>query len=368
MVGSTTFCEPAMSVVVILDSTLEETQSPESPNYVGQDPKLVLARHYSRDLQTKLKLGYRDTVQFHKAFLPDDGAELQLGLLGMLSQAYSRHRKVAIAPHDIWFLLMTELAEVISENAEALRPIFTSGEGKTQIALAVSDPTDLTRNIDAFEAELRRLVPVDVSIFVPEFSTHTRESRVATMAAFMDGVKVYYDYMMFLCGIPAVKVLGTIQDWQMIMKSLVDIDILFTQHGVSVTQWFENVSGIILSIISTLAGNDRTEFWKNMFSQKNVGSGSQLSIDGWIVQLYRNRRPGIIDSFPQSWACVPFTNLHEPDVQYRSIHGAFVRQKDEDGFLTCQYADMTVVPIPAEVEEKNKLESPRLLGGKWVTT
>lgn len=355
-------------MIVVLNQDLAEV-APFRPTEAS------VADMYSRSVMEKLKLPWRSKVNFVREFEPGEG-QLQYGFLGMLSDAYSRHVKVAVAPHDIWFVVMTGLAEVIAENVSACRPLFTNQEGKTQIAIAVGDPTDLTGNIDAFEAELRKLVPLDIDMFVPDFSTHTKASRNATMAAFMDGVKVYYDYAMFLCGIPAVKVLGTLEDWKLFKQRLMEIDVMFASVGVSISQWFGRVSAIADNIIETLEGEDRTEWWTNIFSQRNQGSGGQKSINGWVVDLYRDGRPGLIESFGFTCAAVPFKNLHEPEVDYTSFHGQFIRQRDDEGFVSCGYADFTVTVEKPGTEQAREPEfeisvvkveaKSRVLDAKWT--
>lgn len=335
--------------VVVLDPTLEEVV----PNswYRQRQDELTFEGYYSPHTRTKLRTPYESNLNFIKKFDIPEGAEREVGLLGMASFGYSYHVPIAIAPHDIWFLMMTELAELIESNVEPLRPLFTNSPDKTEIAIGVGDPTDLTGNIDLFEAELRKLVPVDISTYVPEFSTHTRASRVATMAAFMDGMKVYYSYSMFCCGLPSVKIQGTIDDWQLLAQNLGIIGNQFQGCGVSVLEWFGRVQYIVSKIVTTLQGQPDIEWWKNIFSQRNIGSGGEKEINGWITHFYRNPNPRKLETFGTAWAAVPFKNLHEPDKKYTSIHGALLRTRDADGFLNTGYADFTVITEPKTAEQ-----------------
>jgi hypothetical protein len=172
----------------------------------------------------------------------------------------------------------------------------------------------------------------------------------------MDAVKVYYSYSMFLCGIPAIKVLGTVEDWELFASNLTEIEGKMFDCGVESDAWFRNIHAIVQNIVATLKGEDRINFWRGIFTSRNVGSGRQLSIDGWIIQLYRNKSPGLLESFSQGWAVVPFKDLDQPDVDFRSILGAFYRKTDPDGFISCHYGDMTIIVETSLEEAKSPFE------------
>ena len=319
-------------MIITLNSELTET----IPS------RVLTVDYFAENAKTQLALGYHSEVRVVKP-IEMAGAEYQTGFLGMIATAYSNHTPVAIAPHDIWFMLMTEVAKVIRDNVEASRSLFTISDSRIEIAVETTDPTDLTANLDKFEEKLRKLVPVDIDAFIPKFSTDTVASRLATMAAFMDGVQHYYEYMMFCCGIPAIKILGTIDDWQLAKARFSEIAAMFESVGVDISAWLARVDSCFDNILSSLNGEDRSDWWSQIFTQTKVGSGGQLKIDGWIVGLYYKQAPGLIETFGYSWATVPFKNLHEPDKDYRSIHGPFKKVRDSDGFVYCEYADATII-------------------------
>ncbi len=334
--------------VVVLNSDLTETPLTE-----WQKRDRTFEDYYGGAARRKLKADYRDKILVTKSFETPPGLEREVSFLGMLSDGYSRHIPVAIAPHDFWFILMTELAQVIEDNVEPLRPLFSRSKEKVDITINVADPTDLTGNMHLFEEELRKLVPVDVSVYVPEFSTHTAESRRATMGAFMDGMKVYYSYSMLACGLPAIKILGTVNDWKLFALNLGQIGEQFGRCNVAVNVWFDRVKVIVDNVIATLEGEDKTEWWKGIFTQRNVGSGGEQQVNGWFTGLYKAGKSEKLTNFGTAWAAVPFKNLHEPDVKYTSIHGVLLRERDADGFLNSRYNDFTIVHQPATEEEKN---------------
>lgn len=344
--------------VVVLNPDLTETPLTE-----WQKRPKTFEEYYEGSARKKLKVGhYRDKVNFTKTFEVPNGLEREISFLGMLSDGYSRHVPIAIAPHDFWFILMTELAQVIEDNVEPLRPLFSRSSEKVEIAINVADPTDLTGNMHLFEEELRKLVPVDVSVYVPEFSTHSAESRRATMGAFM----VYYSYSMLCCGLPSIKILGTVHDWKLFRLNLGQIGEQFGRCNVKVDAWFDRVKAIVDNVIATLEGEDKTEWWKGIFTQRNIGSGGEQQVNGWFTGLYKAGKSDKLDNFGTAWAAVPFKNLHEPNVKYTSIHGVLMRERDADGFLNARYNDFTVVHEPATEEEKNaplKFEVTRVTVG-----
>ena len=314
-------------MIIILNSDLEEYVPIQNHSFINDAAKQLSVNRLS----------------IHKPMNLGDST-YQRGFLDMISTAYSNHIPLSIAPHDIWYMLMTEMAKIIKSNTNACQSLFTrtTGSEKTNIIIN-TDNNDFVSNMDQFEEELIKLVPVDVSLFIPTFSTETKASRLATLAAFMDGVQNYYSYGIMLCGIPSVKIRGRIEDWQLARDRFKTIADMFANVKISMLKWYTRVDVILNNIISSLEGNDRIDWWQRIFTQTKIGSGGQLQIDGWIIDLYYDQKPGLIDTFGYSWVVVPFKNMSEPNIDYRSIHAPFLATRDADGFIQCDYTDTTVI-------------------------
>ena len=241
-------------------------------------------------------------------------AELHGSFLYTLSNAYSHHQSVSFAPHDLWYVLLTEIARMVEKTPEEFRSIYTKSPEKIEILVPTNDPTYLP--LDLIISELTRLVPVDISLFIPEFSTHTDNSRVACMAAFADAAKSFYSYMTFCCGIKSLEVRGTVNDWKMFKYNLGEIKKLFESAkparsiGTSIGTWLTKVEDRIQNIIDSLNGGD-TEFYRDIFSTTRVGSGGELNVNGWFgSEFFRESGSNPkITNYPNTWSLVPFKNV-----------------------------------------------------------
>lgn len=260
------------------------------------------------------------------------------GFLGHLSHAYAHHRPIEIAPHDLWLIVLTELANAIKLEPVRCRSLFTRSDEKTTIIIPVNDPASI--NLDYLVEQLRGLVPVAVDKFVPTLSTLDDMARVTMYAAFADGVQHYYSYMTQLCGIPKIRLLGTQEDWKRLILSASFIKGFF--DGVEYTevvQYMARVEEIFEQIYESYDRCDMEDFWRDIYTQKNVGSGQQLDINGWIKDLYFGERGLRLENFLTSVAVVPYKNL-DTGQEYKGVYGGFRRLVTADRFIKTGYAQI----------------------------
>lgn len=260
------------------------------------------------------------------------------GYLDLLSKAYSKHLPIAIAPHDIWYIILSNIASVVRDNIDLCRSLFTKSDTKEKLYILTDDVTKIS--MDKLFKELTKVVPADIKMFFPELSTHSPQSKIACMAAFADAVSNYYDYMTFLCGIPSISVKGLVEDWHKLITSTTAIAASFKEVGVNLDSWLlDRVLPILQEILKTVNGNVDEDFWKNIFTQQNFGSGGQLTINGWFKTLTFKDTESRLDNQPNTISLVPYKNV-ETQRSFVGIHGCFFAVKDQDGFLTAKYGEI----------------------------
>lgn len=266
----------------------------------------------------------------------------QRGLMDIASRAYSRHYGLEIGPHNIWYVVLTQLAEQINANAEACRHLFTASAEKQTILVEQDHPTDI--NVLALIEKVKASVPMDTTLLLPELSTHTVESQIACAAALADALRQYYDYGMFCCGIPRIRLTGTAEDWQLLHTN---VSVLNSTFGAiprmrKTATYLERVNEVLANIISSFYTNDQNvEFWTNIFTQKNVGSGGDLLVNGWLTDLYVNGKPGdMIKVFHDTISILPYTNVSTKE-SFVMMHGAFRVNATEGEILQAQYDHAT---------------------------
>jgi hypothetical protein len=110
---------------IVLDSSLVTR-----PRYRAFEYDEASVGGFARSLTHAIKLTPK---AFIGAELPDGVEALGLGWLGMVADCYSRHEKLQVQPHDLWFIVLTELAVEVNENSDKYRALFTNSAEKQTI-------------------------------------------------------------------------------------------------------------------------------------------------------------------------------------------------------------------------------------------
>lgn len=280
-----------------------------------------------------------DTLVYVDSEISGDTERLHRGFLGLLAHAYSNHEKIQIAPHDIWFIFTSELSRIVNNHPEEFRHIFTNSQKKVGIQI----PTDDIRKINPLDlvATLKTLIPTNVEVFFPHISTATPDVELALSANFCDMVQQYYSYSTFLCGIPEIEVTGTVEDWFNLLDSTYAIEKLFGDILPDTIPYLKRFGQIINFILVDKKFNEPTvEFWQDIFTSKNVGSGGQLAISGWITDLfYEKREVKKLENYDSSWGVIPYKNL-DSGRSFKAVHGAFSQLRNDEGFIYSGYGQL----------------------------
>lgn len=271
-----------------------------------------------------------------------EGAFYARGFMDIASNAYSLHHGLEIGPHTIWYIVLTQLAEAINADPESCRHLFTKSDEKVEILIAQDHATDI--NVLKLLEAMRPLLPVDADVFLPDLSTHTPQSLVACTAAFADALRAYYDYGMFCCGIPKIDLTGTREDWELLYRNAVTINAMFApiQKMRTTATYLERVIGVLTNIVSTFyTADNNQEFWLNTFRQKNVGSGGDMLVNGWIVDLYKQATQGqVLRGFHHTISLLPYRNVSTGE-SFVMTHGAFGSKLDDSNIARPQYDHAT---------------------------
>jgi hypothetical protein len=282
---------------------------------------------------------------------PDGPTLYHDGLVGLLSHAYSRHLPVAIAPHDLWFIANCELAALVAKNPERFRSVFTkTSEGKEVLTIPTLDPTvvDYAKLVDLVSERIPN--PDITDLLIPNLTTMNTSIFHALCASLADIVQHYYEYMTYCCGIPAVRILGTEEDYRLLAENARKLSKIFYEDFDTLS-YYNQISTLLDNIADTFTQEDPAKFWRNIFTQENVGSGGQVNINGWIKHMFTER--GVcIDSFNTSIAAVPYKNMNT-EREFLGLVGAFISTPDVDGFYTVGYRQVIYEKgEPPKIENK----------------
>lgn len=196
---------------------------------------------------------------------------------------YASHHPLALRPDVLGYLVNYAVATEVKLNPEVYRDYFTSKAGKDLIrirddSLVLDSNSDWSQAIAGFEPELRSRIPSDLMLhMLPHYSVDTPTARLASLVSFMDAASPYYDYRVrTMCGIPEVRILGTVQDWEMLRDSAAALAAKFP----TLARYFEGVAGVLQTIVWELRGYHMTNFWETPYKHRG-GSGTN-EFGGWL--------------------------------------------------------------------------------------
>lgn len=205
------------------------------------------------------------------------------GLVNAVYVAFSQHRPLVLTPDAIWMTLAQGFAHHITNHAEALRSSVVQHKGK--ISLEATTEELLTPEHWAVVAQqwsegIKQHVRGDLyQLMLCDFSTTSPVIRTASQVVMMDAFQQYFDYeLSCICGIPSVTVKGSVADWIRIRKR---IDMMATFH---LDWWTDRLKPICDGFIATVQGTPSQQFWKHIYSPKEMYGGDLIT--GWVADLF----------------------------------------------------------------------------------
>jgi hypothetical protein len=205
------------------------------------------------------------------------------GLVHAVYLAFSQHRPLVLTPDVIWMTLAQGFAHHINNHAEALRSRIVAHKGKMALRVdtgKLATSQDWAGVIQKWSAGIQAHVPAELyQLMLCDFSTTTPTIRTASQVVMMDAFQQYFDYIVeFICGIPTVTVRGSVEDWVAIRKR---VDVMTGYH---LEWWTDRLIPICDGFIDTVQGNPSQNFWKHIFSPKEIYGGT--CITGWLADLF----------------------------------------------------------------------------------
>lgn len=308
------------------------------PSLKPAEPKKISVADFAKNSTGR----EQKTLKFVESSL--DGDIFHTNYLEYLEIAWANHLGVTITPDTFWFTLLCEATSIIGDDVEKYRKFFTKSSGKTEIVVNTNSATVLP--LDQIMGQLRVLVPDGLAThFLPDFSTTDARAREARYAAFADAVSPYYNYSMLMCGIPAVRLEGGYDDWQLLKKSWMALADVFSGTA---AKYCKRVSEIIQSILGQFAVPD-PEFLKKIFYLKRCGSGHQTEAFGWYTELFRKapKSTRYVENFSSHVAKVAYKNLTTGQ-EFEMRQGLFT-SKIENGFLKPTFGRLIFQKGPGSV-------------------
>ena len=259
------------------------------------------------------------------------------GLFGLISHAYKYHKPVTINPTDVWILILSQFKTIIKENVEYYSNLFTDSPEKTEISVPTNSLYELP--VESVIARLNEYIKFDSKLVSVEFSTDTPIANEVKTHLLLDMASPYFNYSMFLCGIPSIKIGGTVEDWEKLENTFLKLNELFyLKHNDDYINWQCSVAHIADVLLSAAKGDYDIDFFNDIFTQQNIGSGGELKIKGWITNLFY-KIPDVpkIENFNSHVSCIEYKN-NSTNKNYIMLSGGFNYEQDKDGFYSLAYS------------------------------
>lgn len=219
------------------------------------------------------------------------------GLVNGFLLAYNYHLPLCIRPDDIQGAILLVFTTFVNNNAEKFRHLFVNHEGKKE----------LTVNLNKFDITEFSKIIVDKIIentkspeLIECLSTNYGISNPITKTVFQmltcNSMKEYYSFRACcMCGIPAIVLKGTKDDWNKLNKVYNTIRNFITSiENNELTDWIPHMDNVMKMFVDLRdlaesgevdAPDNYKELWKRVISYVSYGSGGDTNLGGWISIL-----------------------------------------------------------------------------------
>lgn len=226
------------------------------------------------------------------------------GYIEYLYVAYMHDCGIEIAPWYLWNIVLHQLAQIVKNNCEQFRSIFTSSEEKINIGM-----TTFEFDVGIFVNEVRKMIPDPKTYekFFPNFDSEKLPKYYleSLQGLFADMVQKYYGAFILGCSCPKVRVLGDQNDWNILFNAVSGVNELFKSFDNSEMNQYLDKCVVYTEQLRDNWNNQDT--WEKFFYIDHCGSGHQESVEGNFRRLLNydesnemlsNQIPNLVSRFP----------------------------------------------------------------------
>ena len=202
-------------------------------------------------------------------------------LAGAVHTAYAAHLPLVLSPDHVW---VTILQGVSIHNSLVLPDLQCYDQADVSDAgTVVCDSWNDVASRVQFGLDPK--LPTQVTVPSLPFSTTSGAANMAAMTALASPYEdnVNYDTKTY-CGIPKVTLLGTVQDWELLLQKAESL-----LSNCSLSWWFCALRPVLEEFVKAAKGQEDVSFWRNIYrfqpDEPQDGRGC-WDASGWIITLY----------------------------------------------------------------------------------
>jgi len=293
------------------------------------------------------------------------------GLLSTVFDAYNEHYNLRTGPEDWWYTIIQTVALAIDANSkkEQVRNFFVQHEGKKKLVVRVG-PTICIDCVDYswfFEEMSQKIgeninVPDYVDHMKSDFSTSTPVHKIVAEIALMHSVQEYFEYVMgTLCGIPAIEMKGTQDDWQRLIDKVKDLrkTLKPIEFELGLAKWWRKVEHITHKLMETYNGMPDEDWWSRVINIRSYGSGTP-DFRGWFMtDLLNIHDASSIGSAPSGLVSIPMTIDGEKGEEKSAVVAGMIGYKIHQNGTTNGRPSLEPMHGWALFLERNSIYLPR---------
>lgn len=209
------------------------------------------------------------------------------GFVDAALTAYNQHHHLILRPDDVWLAILTQFNLYVNAHADDLRHLFVAHSDRKELVVTATGTrytVDFGGMADAMGRQIQDHV-LDPDLrqwLIPHFSTTTFNDRIVAAVVMMATLQSYFTYKFrLLCGLPAVTLLGTRDDWAQLRAK---VETLPT-YGAETAQWAALLRPVLSRFVAAFEkphAEANTEFWRRIAHYEHEGSGTSI-LSGWIT-------------------------------------------------------------------------------------
>ena len=260
------------------------------------------------------------------------------GFIQYVFTAWVNELGVVLKPDVLFYTIISEIKDAIINKPDNFKKLFTTLDEKTEIEVV-----HLT--IDKLVDALEQLIPCkelfDI-ITKTEFDTAPFYFKQVLGITMADMGTPYYSYSTSKCGIPKLRVLGDIGNWENLCRAIDGLQKLLAPCSSQVGKYLLLALETINEIMAAAFTKNDREFFQNIFTYaKNAKCGSghaKVVMNGWIKNFYINHQSPYIRDYSSHLNCLPYIDKDDPSkIMYYFYASGLSSSYVIDGYLYPEY-------------------------------